>query len=53
MMAGGDVTIGRTVSFDQALQVKDQWKEGRLITKMRSWVPLNAQQNAQEWEVKD
>jgi peptide/nickel transport system substrate-binding protein len=43
MLSGVDIAIGRAVSLDQALQVKEQWKEGRILPKMRGWMPINPQ----------
>jgi peptide/nickel transport system substrate-binding protein len=43
VLAGVEMTIGRALSLDQALQVKDQWREGSFLLRSRSWGPINVQ----------
>ncbi len=43
VLAGVELTIGRALSLDQALQVKDQWREGSYLLRSRAWTPINAQ----------
>jgi peptide/nickel transport system substrate-binding protein len=43
VLAGVEMTIGRALSLDQALQVKDQWREGSYLLRSRAWTPVNAQ----------
>jgi peptide/nickel transport system substrate-binding protein len=43
MLAGVEVTIGRTISLDQALQLRDQWHEGSFATRQLGWTPINVQ----------
>jgi peptide/nickel transport system substrate-binding protein len=43
MLAGVEVAIGRTVSFEQAMEVRDQWRDGQVASRMGGWVPINAQ----------
>jgi peptide/nickel transport system substrate-binding protein len=38
-----DLTLGRGFTVEQAIQVRDQWREGRLETNPRSWVVINPQ----------
>jgi peptide/nickel transport system substrate-binding protein len=38
-----DLTLGRTLSLEQAMQVRDQWPEGRLETTLRSWITIYPQ----------
>jgi len=42
ILAGVDVTLGRALSLDQALQIKDQW-DGGFILRVRAWTPINVQ----------
>ncbi len=43
VLAGVELTIGRALSLDQALQVKDQWRDGTYLLRSRAWTPINAQ----------
>ncbi len=43
VLAGVEMTVGRALSLDQALQVKDQWREGSFLLRSRAWAPINAQ----------
>jgi peptide/nickel transport system substrate-binding protein len=43
VLAGVEMTIGRALSLDQALQVKDQWREGGFLLRSRAWAPINVQ----------
>lgn len=43
MLAGVELTLGRTISLDQALQLKDQWHDGAYQTRPTGWVPINSQ----------
>jgi peptide/nickel transport system substrate-binding protein len=43
VLAGLDLTLGKTISLDMALQAKDQWKDGRLAVLPQNWTPLNPQ----------
>lgn len=43
VLAGVEMTIVRALSLDQALQVKDQWREGSFLLRSRSWGPINVQ----------
>jgi len=43
MLAGLELTIGRTISLDQALQLRDQWHDGGFQTRPTGWVPINTQ----------
>ena len=43
ILAGGDLTLGKTISLDIALQVRDKWTEGRLLVLAQNWTPLNPQ----------
>jgi len=43
MLAGVEVTMGRTISLDQALQLRDQWHEGSFATRQLGWTPINVQ----------
>ena len=38
-----DLTLGRTLSLDQALQVRDQWSEGRVENTLRNWMVIYPQ----------
>jgi len=38
-----ELTIGRGFAIEQALQLRDQWREGRMIYRPRSWVALHPQ----------
>ncbi len=43
ILAGGDLTLGKTVSLDIALQVRDSWKDGRIAVLAQNWTPINPQ----------
>jgi peptide/nickel transport system substrate-binding protein len=43
MLAGGDLTLGKTISLDMALGAQEQWKEGRVAILPQNWTPLNPQ----------
>jgi len=44
MLAGAvDVTLGRTVSLDQAVQIKDAWRDGQIVVGYKSWLVLYPQ----------
>jgi peptide/nickel transport system substrate-binding protein len=43
VLAGVEMTLGRTVSLEQALEVRDQWREGSILLRGQSWTPINAQ----------
>jgi peptide/nickel transport system substrate-binding protein len=38
-----DVTLGRGFTVEQAIQARDQWREGKLEANPRSWVVINPQ----------
>ncbi|HZT07273.1 MAG TPA: peptide ABC transporter substrate-binding protein [Chloroflexota bacterium] len=42
LLSGADLTIGRALSLDQALQIKDQWN-GTWVLTTRAWTPINVQ----------
>ena len=43
ILAGGDLTLGKTISLDIALQVRDKWTNGRMLVLAQNWTPLNPQ----------
>ncbi len=43
ILAGGDLTLGKTVSLDIALQVRDSWRDGRIVVLAQNWTPINPQ----------
>jgi peptide/nickel transport system substrate-binding protein len=43
MLAGGDLTLGKTISLDLALQVRDGWSAGRMLVLPQNWTPLAPQ----------
>ncbi len=43
VLAGVELTLGRTVSLEQALEVRDQWREGAILLRGQSWTPINPQ----------
>lgn len=44
LLAGAvDVTLGRTISLDQAVQIRDQWGAGRIDVGYKSWIVLYPQ----------
>jgi peptide/nickel transport system substrate-binding protein len=38
-----ELTLGRTLSLDQALQVRDQWPDGKVENTLRSWMVIYPQ----------
>src|SRR5207248_2834615 len=43
VLAGLDLTLGKTISLDMALQARDKWTEGRMAVLPQNWTPLNVQ----------
>jgi ABC-type transport system substrate-binding protein len=43
LLAGLDMSLGKTISLDQAIQIKDQWQDGSIVVRRHSWTPLNPQ----------
>ena len=43
VLAGVELTLGKTISLDQALQIRDQWKDGRVLTASQNWTPISVQ----------
>jgi peptide/nickel transport system substrate-binding protein len=43
VLAGVDLTLGKTISLDMALGARDQWKDGRVVSVQQNWTPLNPQ----------
>jgi ABC-type transport system substrate-binding protein len=43
VLAGVDLTLGKTISLDIALQAQEQWKEGKVEVLPQNWTPLNPQ----------
>jgi peptide/nickel transport system substrate-binding protein len=43
ILAGGDLTLGKTISLDIALQVRDGWRDGRMLILPQNWTPINPQ----------
>jgi peptide/nickel transport system substrate-binding protein len=44
VIAGGiDFTIGRGLGIDQGLQIRDQWRDGKVETYSTSWLPIHPQ----------
>lgn len=43
MLAGGDLTLGKTISLDLALQVRDGWTAGRMLVLPQNWTPIAPQ----------
>ncbi len=43
VLAGVDLTLGKTISLDMALQTQDQWKDGKVANMIQNWTPLNPQ----------
>ncbi len=35
-----DVTVGRTLALDQAIEVRDQWRDGRMDIGFKSWIVM-------------
>jgi ABC-type transport system substrate-binding protein len=38
-----DLTLGRTLSLDQALQIQEQWSDGRIENTLRNWMVIYPQ----------
>ncbi len=43
ILAGTDLTLGKTISLDMALGAQDQWKDGRVEVQRQNWTPINPQ----------
>src|SRR5207249_2611504 len=43
VLAGVELTLGRALSLDQALRLRDQWQEGHANTRPYGWVPMSVQ----------
>ncbi len=44
LLAGAvDLTIGRTLSVDQSVQLREQWKDGRMDVGLKSWIVIYPQ----------
>ena len=43
VLSGVDMTLGKTISLDQALQARDQWRDGTILTKPQNWTPISVQ----------
>jgi peptide/nickel transport system substrate-binding protein len=43
ILAGADLTLGKTISLDIALQVRDSWRDGRMLVLPQNWTPINPQ----------
>lgn len=43
MLAGVEMTIGRALSLDQALQIKEQWRDGGFVVRNAGWANISAQ----------
>ncbi len=43
VLAGIDMTLGKTVSLDIALPAREQWKDGSLQVRPQNWTPINPQ----------
>lgn len=43
VLSGVDLTLGKTISLDMALQARDQWKDGHVETLPQNWTPINPQ----------
>ncbi len=43
VLAGIDLTLGKTISLDIALQARDQWKDGKVVSVLQNWTPINPQ----------
>jgi peptide/nickel transport system substrate-binding protein len=43
VLAGVELTLGRTVALEQALEVRDQWRDGTVLLRGQSWTPINSQ----------
>src|SRR5205814_5262416 len=43
VLAGVELTLGRALSLDQALRIRDQWPDGHANTRPYGWVPMSVQ----------
>ena len=43
VLAGADLTLGKTITLDMALPAKDQWKDGQVVVVSQNWTPINPQ----------
>ncbi len=43
VLAGLDLTLGKTISLDIALPIRDQWKEGKMLALPQNWTPIHPQ----------
>src|SRR5437763_5179882 len=43
VLSGLDMSLGKTISLDQALQARDQWHAGTVLTKPQNWTPISVQ----------
>ena len=43
IIAGTDLTLGKTLSLDIALGAAEQWKGGRIAVLPQNWTPINVQ----------
>ncbi len=43
VLAGVDVTLGNALSFELGMSLRDQWREGRMLTRPRNWTLIAAQ----------
>ncbi len=43
VLAGVDLTLGKTISLDIALGARDQWKDGSIAVLPQNWTPINPQ----------
>src|SRR5205085_2004910 len=43
VLAGMDLTLGKTITLDMALPAKDQWKDGKVVVVSQNWTPINPQ----------
>jgi peptide/nickel transport system substrate-binding protein len=43
VLAGIDLTLGKTISLDMAMQARDKWREGQVVNVRQNWTPLNPQ----------
>jgi peptide/nickel transport system substrate-binding protein len=44
ILAGGvDMTLGQTLSIDQAMVLRDQWPDGKIVTAVKRWWEMHPQ----------
>jgi len=43
VLAGVDLTLGKTISLDMALGAEEQWRDGKVLLFSQNWTPLNQQ----------